>query len=70
MAAAAQSKIPMGMSMMLKSLGVDPQVIMQVAGAVGEIAATLQRIEANQKILFEGQKKLMALIAPDNGHGK
>lgn len=34
-----------GMAMMLKALGVNPEIFTQVAGAVTEIAASLKRIE-------------------------
>lgn len=47
-------KAPSGMGMMLKALGVDPNVIMQVAGAVGLIAQKLDAIEKNElKLLAE-----------------
>lgn len=68
MAAPAQAKIPAGMGMLLKSLGVDMSVIPQVVNAVQTIADKLQRIEEqNKKILayFERDR------APEssNGHG-
>ena len=46
----ATAKVPAGMSMMLKALGIefDPSVIPQVAGAVKEIADRLARIEKQQ----------------------
>lgn len=51
---APAQKIPAGMGMMLKALGVDPNVIMQVAGAVGLIAQKLDAIEKNElKLLAE-----------------
>jgi hypothetical protein len=36
---------PSGVTMMLKALGVNPEIFTQVAGAVKEIAARLERIE-------------------------
>lgn len=57
--AASEQKIPAGMGMMFKALGVDPNVIMQVAGAVGVIAQKLDTIEKNQK-------KIIAMLEGKN----
>lgn len=55
MSAAAAPKIPMGMSLMLKSLGIeiDPAVIPKVIGAVQELDQRIERIEANQKLILK-----------------
>lgn len=55
---ASPAKVPAGMSMLLKSFGIDPAEIIatvpKVATAVKEIAEALGRIEASQtKILSE-----------------
>jgi hypothetical protein len=63
MASPAEAKVPAGMSMMLKALGVDPQIIVKVAENVGKIADKLEAIENNQK-------KILALLAPESPNGQ
>jgi hypothetical protein len=62
---AEPKKIPSGMSMMLKALGIDidPEMIKNVAGAVTGIHETLQRIEKRQ---IEIDRKLDEVL---NGRG-
>jgi len=62
MPAPAQAKIPSGMGMLLKSLGIDPNMVTQLAGAIKTLVETLERIEANQK-------KILALLAPESENG-
>ena len=61
---------PSGMMMMMKALGVDPEMFGKVAGAITQIAETLGCIEEKQNrillLLGDGvQKKLEAA----NGRG-
>ena len=58
----ATAKVPAGMAMMFKALGVDMSVISQVADAVKTIANKLEAIENNQK-------KILALLAPESSEG-
>jgi hypothetical protein len=58
----ATAKVPAGMSMMLKTLGIDPNAIVQVVDAVKTIAAKLDAIEKNQQ-------KILALLAPESSNG-
>lgn len=55
MSAAAAPKIPTGVNMMLKSLGIqfDPSVIPEVVNAVKDVAQSLARLEANQKLIMK-----------------
>lgn len=68
----ATAKAPAGMSMMLKALGVDPNVIVQVGDAVKTIARTLEENKQTLHEILEMQKKILGLLAPEstNGNGK
>lgn len=54
------SNPPAGMSMLMKSFGIDPAMFSQVAKAVTDIAGALRRIE-------EKQDKILKYLEGNNG---
>lgn len=65
-------KIPAGMGMMLKALGIeiDPQMILKVGDTVKEIAGRLEALERNQKTILANQVAILQLIGKETENGR